>query len=489
MIVKMKATKRVETAISYISSELKATLRVAINLNQAEDFTLQMERMERLWGKNKENGRQGYHLKFCFDPKDDVKNGGKLTDQLAMKVAVRIINEAFPNHQAVLAVHNDTPNKHVHAVVSAVNMMTGKKLNMRMGAYRRLKDRANEISAEYGLSTIDWREAVRIKRRSERQRELPEELCFAERGMYQRGKNSWKWELRNVIDEATVGSKSMDEFKEKLAQKNVILTRCSADVISYKYGEHRAVRGDTLGGDYTMAAIQSALQHYSSWPNFPVSEEDRQLYRTWGKLSGVRRSEIDAICDEIHQATWNQKQDVWAEYKLIKDNFWNDYKRRKARLQKEMDDAYNRRRLLKEAEWLLSPYNRKRCLAGIIFAAVIRHQNGNRKQVEREINTLRDMQAQLRQESRYFKSLSDDALQILRQKGLALDTYLELVRQMQDAAEGMFEQPTEEMAMLWQIEQKARIKKPPLDEYLKACAEEQDTYIAHEEQKNEKEKE
>ena len=118
MILKMKASKSLKAAIDYILSEMKATLKIAMNLNDAEDVVVQMERMERLWGKNKENGRQAYHLKLCFNPKDDVRNGGILTDSLAMKVAIKIINEAFPDHQVVLAVHNDTPNKHVYAIPS-----------------------------------------------------------------------------------------------------------------------------------------------------------------------------------------------------------------------------------------------------------------------------------------------------------------------------------------------------------------------------------
>ena len=135
MIVKMKASKSLKAAIDYILSEMKATLKIAMNLNDAEDVVVQMERMERLWGKNKENGRQAFHLKFCYNPIDDVKNGGILSDSLAMKVAIQIIKESFPDHQVVLAVHNDTPNKHVHAVIGAVNMMTGKKLDMNMADY------------------------------------------------------------------------------------------------------------------------------------------------------------------------------------------------------------------------------------------------------------------------------------------------------------------------------------------------------------------
>ena len=490
MIVKMKASKSLKAAIDYILSEMKATLKIAINLNDAEDVVVQMERMERLWGKNKENGRQAYHLKFCYNPIDDVKNGGILSDSLAMKVAIQIIKESFPDHQVVLAVHNDTPNKHVHAVIGAVNMMTGKKLDMNMADCRRVKDRASKIAAEYGLTTIDWREAVRVKRKSERQSELPESFSFAERGMHQNNVATWKDDLRHIIDEAVIASKSMEEFRKKLAEQNVTLTRCSTNVISYKFGEHRAVRGDTLGGDYTAWAIQDALSHNCNQSDMDISAEDRQLYWAWGRMAGVRRSEMTAICDELPHATWEQKQAVWTDYKRIKDEFWNDYRVRKANLKYKMDAAYRRRNQMQEAEWLLSPFNRRRSLAGIIYAAVIYHRCGNKEEIEREIAELHEMQVLLRKESRSFKGLSDNALQTLRQRGLEIEVYSDCVQQMQEMAEGMFRQPTEEQAMLWRIEKNAQVQDPSLEEYLRMLKEEKKSINRQEEeQKNEKEKE
>ena len=489
MIVKMKASKSLKAAVDYILSEMKATLKIAMNLNDAENVVAQMERMERLWGKNKESGRQAYHLKLCFNPKDDVRNGGILTDSLAMKVAIKIINEAFADHQVVLAVHNDTPNKHVHAVIGAVNMMTGKKLDMSMADYRKLKDRASKIAAEYGLTTIDWREAVRVKRKSERQNELPENFSFAEQGMHQNDVVTWKDDLRHIIDEAVITSKSMEELRKKLANQNVTLTCYSTNVISYKFGEHRAVRGDTLGGDYTAWAIRDALIHNCNRSDTDISIEDRQMYWVWGRMAGVRRSEMTAICDELPHATWEQKQAVWTDYKRIKDEFWKDYHVRKAKLKYKMDAAYRRRNQVQEAEWLLSPFNRRRSLAGIIYAAVICHRCGNKEEIEREIAEIHEMQVLLRKKSQSFKGLSDNALQTLRQRNLEIEGYLDCVQRMQEMAEGMFSQPTEEQVMLWQIEKNARVQDPSLDEYLKMLDEEQDSINRQEEQKNEKEKE
>ena len=57
---------------------------------------------------------------------------------------------------------------------------------------------------------------------------------------------------------------------------------------------------------------------------------------------------------------------------------------------------------------------------------------------------------------------------------------------MQELAEGMFQQPTQEMAILWAIERNARVKDPTLDEYIEMCMKEQKD-IEREEKKHEKE--
>lgn len=60
------------------------------------------------------------------------------------------------------------------------------------------------------------------------------------------------------------------------------------------------------------------------------------------------------------------------------------------------------------------------------------------------------------------------------------------VRRMQELAEEMFRQPTQEMAILWAIERNARVKDPTLDEYIEMCMKEQKD-IEREEKKHEKE--
>ena len=91
---------------------------------------------------------------------------------------------------------------------------------------------------------------------------------------------------------------------------------------------------------------------------------------------------------------------------------------------------YSYRRMVKEAEWVLSPHNRRRSLAGIIFAAIVLHRNGNRVQIERQITSLRQARDELQKVCRTFRSLSDDVLSTLKMRNLPLETYMRSVYQL-----------------------------------------------------------
>ena len=131
-----------------------------------------------------------------------------------------------------------------------------------------------------------------------------------------------------------------------------------------------------------------------------------------------------------------------------------------------MDEAYRHRRLVKDAQWAMDSRNRNRCLVGIIFAAIIMHRYGEREYIEGRIRNLRGKMELLRKESVEFRNQSEAAILNLRQRELTLDQYLQEVRRMQDLAEYMFSQPTQEMAMRWSIERNEWERETTLDKYL-----------------------
>lgn len=456
-IITIKASKATPTkGIEYITDQGKASLIAHQNLQSGNEAGQMMDTAN-LWGKAQgENDRKYYHLKLAFHPDDWAKNGGPLTEEEALQIGMEIMRHVSSTAEGIGSVHIDKDHLHFHGIINAVDLESGKLLDMRRGDYAQLKDLTQEICAQHGLTAIDWRQATKDKREREGQSTYPIEETFAEQGLKERGKGVWKDDLRKIIDQAAAGSCSMAEFRSVLESQGVTLTRCTELTISYKLGDHRACRGDTLGGDYTAEAIRSALEHNqqdllqkgrkrsldaqirsaeTGSTGRVFNQEERQLLREFGRLAGFKRSDIDEMCDWAPQATWEEKQAVWADYKAARDEFWEDYNIRSRAIQNELDEAYKHRRKAKQMEWVLSPKNRRKSLASVIYAGIFFSRNDGLMITDAKIRQLKLEQEQLRKDMAAFKTTTGEAVETLREKGLSLDAYMAHVKEMQKQAD------------------------------------------------------
>ena len=456
-IVKCSASKATpEKGIAYILDPEKVIARGAINVVSEEPDKIARQMLQTMYihgkGYDREE-RKYYHVKVAFDPADRPENGGTLTAEKANAYAAVYAAKTWPDREVVWAVQDHGASIHIHYIVGACSMVTGKKLDARDTDYRVWKDRAQELAKSYGLSALDWREATREKRMRENCKAAPVEETFAEKGLKERGEAAWKDELRSIIDEAAACCCTMDEFRTALRDRGVILTRCTEQTISYKLGDHKACRGDTLGDDYTVFSIEDALKH-NAWDNLPtkqgktaledlipadpsgraVSGAERKLCREFGRVAGITRVEVDEICDDATKATWEEKQKVWAYSQQIRNKFWEDWKEKNKDVNTELGEAYRRRREAKKYEWLLNPYNRRASLLCVLVAYVYFSRHDFVSTIDSEIERLHQMQDRLREEAAVFKRKSDKAVATLRQKGLSLDEYVSAVEQMQKKA-------------------------------------------------------
>lgn len=453
-IVKCSASKATpEKGIAYILDPEKVIAKGSINIfsEGPKEIAQQMLQTMRCFRKGtKHDERKYYHTKVAFDPADRPENGGTLTTEKANAYAAVYAMKTWPDREVVWAVQDHGASIHIHFIIGACSMETGKKLDARDADYRVWKDRAQELAKNYGLSALDWREATREKRMRENCKPAPVEETFAEKGLKERGEVAWKDELRSIIDEAAAYSCTMDEFRMVLRDRGVILTRCTEQTISYKLREHRACRGDTLGDDYTAFAIEDALKH-NARDNLPteqgktaledlipadssgraVSGAERKLCREFGRVAGMTRVEVDEICDNATKATWEEKQKVWAYSQQIRNKFWEEWKEKNQEVNTELTEAYRRRREARKYEWLLDPRNRRASLLGILVAGVYFSRHDFVCTIDREIERLQQLQDRLREEAAVFKRKSDKAVATLRQKGLSLDEYVSAVEQMQ----------------------------------------------------------
>lgn len=460
-ITKCSASKATPAkGIAYIMDPEKVIARGSQGFvtSDPKQMAHQMLQTMHLYGKGFDyDERKYYHTKVAFDPKDRPENGGKLVPAMANDWAAKYAAKTWPGREVVWAVQDHGASIHIHFIIAACERDTGKKLDARDAEYRQWKDRAQEMAKEYGLSTLDWRKAAREKRARENQGEYPDNPTFAEQGLRSRGKSAWKDELRELIDQAATSCTTMNEFREQLQANGVTLTRCSDTVISYKLGDHKACRGDTLGADYTVEAIRDALAHnrepeltQTGWVDDiiagaelqaagvkPVTLKERKAIREMGRLAGMPRAEIDAMCDHAPKATWEEKQFAWNNCQTAKDNFWLEYNAQRIALQKQIDAAYAQRRFIRECEWMLDPRNRRASLIGTIFAFIYLCRQRNTVDINEHIECLKYQQKELREAGARFKAKSAGATEVLRQKGLTKEEYLKKVVELQDWANGV----------------------------------------------------
>lgn len=483
-IVKCAASKATPAkGLAYIMDPEKvlASGSQGFRSEDPERMAEQMIQTMHVHGKGwNQDERKYYHTKVSFDPRDLKSQGGILDENLANRYAARMAKKLWPGREVAWSVQHHGTAMHVHFIIGACEMATGKKLDARNSDYRKWKDYSQELAQEMNLSTLDWRKATKEKREREIQSENAVDETFAEQGLKSRGQTSWKDELRNHIDEALKESSSVDEFRRSLKEKGVVLTRCTEKTISYKLGDHQACRGDSLGGDYTAAAIRNALEHNSQEveqeqeekpASAPVkkslgaqignaavkagdqenyaaavrdtqkriekrvfSKEERQFYREFGRIAGMKRSEVDALCDHANEATWSEKQQVWSECNQTITDFWAEYNARQSLLKDQKDEAYIKLRRLNDAKWALDPRNRRRSFFGGMYALIVIAKTDSRFMIEHELLQIKRAQEDLRRSRDEFKKASGDAKDTLKQRNLPLDEYMEGIKKMQEIA-------------------------------------------------------
>ena len=199
-------------------------------------------------------------------------------------MAEKLAEQLFSGRECVIATHNDTDTLHTHIIVNAVSFETDKKLHMNNAAYRHSKDLANELGAEMGLSTMDWRTKTKEKRERSKSGEAitAEGKCLssAERNMAKNGnlnKDSWKEALRHAIDEAKAHCADRTDFQQYLYDTfGVTMTRNTGKTVTFVHpavGETYAVRGNKLGDDYTAVSIDQALLQNKNYKDRSVLDE------------------------------------------------------------------------------------------------------------------------------------------------------------------------------------------------------------------------
>ncbi len=102
---------------------------------------------KQLWGKD--SGRMFAHNVTSFH-KDE-----KTYPAECLEIGKQFCEKFFPNHQNLIAVHQDRDHLHVHIVTNTVSFMDGRKLHQTKYDLQRQKDFTNELCRSRGLSVTE----------------------------------------------------------------------------------------------------------------------------------------------------------------------------------------------------------------------------------------------------------------------------------------------------------------------------------------------
>ncbi|WP_436963153.1 relaxase/mobilization nuclease domain-containing protein [Staphylococcus xylosus] len=225
---KISATKSTSRAINY--AEKRAEEKSGLNCDV--DYAKSAFKASReVYGKT--DGNQGHVIIQSFKP-------GEVTPKQCNALGLELAEKIAPDHQVAIYTHSDTDHVHNHIVINAINLETGKKFNNNKQALRDVRQANDDVCREHGLSIPNDQAEIRYTQ--------------AEQNLIDKGKQSWKNEVRLAIDETQ--ATDIESFKEQLRPKGITVERVTDKTITYRHMEaDKKVRGSKLGDIYNKGGI------------------------------------------------------------------------------------------------------------------------------------------------------------------------------------------------------------------------------------------
>lgn len=249
---------------------------------------------------------QAYASRVAFSPKEfDPKN---TEDQIkALEIAKEIYSTAYPNQQVALYVHNDTDSLHVHAVIGAIDLQTGKKMHGNWQQYReKLVKITDKVVKNRGL------EVTIPKPR-------PEKLSMAEIKMKERGQPTWKDKIRQAVDSTMREAHIIDfkSFQSKLREKSVDVFERGKELTYKLTGTNYKVRGSKLGDDYKKETIFNGLDRKHE---LQVGRSGQRKGSAWLEGRGERvEQDLQARRNLAKRAERLQRESLEATQRLARE--------------------------------------------------------------------------------------------------------------------------------------------------------------------------
>ena len=236
-------------------AEKRAVLKDGLNLdvNYAKS---QFKQVREVYGN--QGKTQAYASRISFSPKEfDPKN--EIDQKKALDIAKEVYQKTYPNQQVALYEHADTDALHIHAVIGAIDLETGKKMHGNWQEYReKLVHNTDEIVQKHGLE-VTHTDPERYEKRS-----------MAEIKMQDRGQPTWKDQIRQAVDSTMSNQliRDFQAFRDDLKQKAIDVWERGKDLTYQLTGTNYKARGNKLGTAYEKGAIYNELERRTRDPRY-----------------------------------------------------------------------------------------------------------------------------------------------------------------------------------------------------------------------------
>lgn len=263
-----KTAAQLQKAADYMLGRLPEQIRdgvvkTALNLywgincdrdNYARDVLMTRS----LFGK-RPNGKSNlaFKMSISFSPDDN----DKLTYDEVFRIAKEFADKHFQGYEVLFAVHTDKPHKHVHFLIGNCHIETGK-------AYRRNQHDLYDMCEFFGEQCMKRGLVNSVRKDYFNDNPDRDKETFAEKQMKAKGKETFKDELREVIqiELADPNNKTLEDVVKALMQHYHVECRVKGNTISYRHpnftdknGKLVSVRGSKLGDKYTVKGINYEL--------------------------------------------------------------------------------------------------------------------------------------------------------------------------------------------------------------------------------------
>ncbi|QDZ87897.1 relaxase/mobilization nuclease domain-containing protein [Priestia megaterium] len=229
--IKLSTTKNANALLKYAEKRAEVSNSLDCDVDYVRN---QFKATREIWGKS--GGIQAHHVIQSFKPDEvDPQQANEIGLQLAEKLA--------KGHEVAVYTHTDKEHIHNHIVINAVNYEDGRKFHAHgQEAIDRFREVSDELCKAHGLSIVEERSAdVRY--------------TLAEQSLLQKGKLSWKDEIRTAIDSSKEQATSFEDFQERLKDQGVQATLRGKNITYEHLESNKKVRGTKLGWAYEKETI------------------------------------------------------------------------------------------------------------------------------------------------------------------------------------------------------------------------------------------